>query len=360
MLKANQGKLHSFEFTPPIATSIPAGIIDDVGLADRLAIQRKTLWWLIKTNTLDNQRQRDRALYKHIRIPKSNGKFRDIHEPHEVLKNVQKALLVTFFAQHTAPVHVSAYIKGRRITECAQQHVGKAVKISMDIKNFFPSITKRTVYDHLVTEMEFAPYVAKLLVKLVTVPLPRRGDPTKAVYVLPQGAPTSAALSNRIAMTLLDGPVLAYLEGKGATYTRYCDNLEVSFDEALSREAVDAHITVLTQLVEKASWHINRSKTSIQRRTSPNIPMRVLGMNTRDKLGAPKATYKRLRVTVHIITTHGVDEQFMRSPLATKYNAQSAEDYYVCVRGELQYWAQVNPTRFQPLLDKLNNYWNSP
>lgn len=350
-----RGKLLAFDFDVTAEDDNPLSrLIDDVGLANRLAISRKTLWWLITTNTFKNQSAPPRGMYIHHRIPKGRGKFRDIHEPKEVLKNVQKALLVTFFKQDTAPDHVSAYVTGRKITHGASQHVGAAVKISLDIKNFFPSITRRMVLEHLTSEMGFHANVANWITTLVTVPVARKDDPDRGIFVLPQGAPTSAALSNRIAMVTLDRPILESLP-EDATYTRYCDNLEVSFATARSREEIDAYVREILQTIHAAGWRANPRKTKIQRATSPTRPMRVLGIGVQTKLGAPPQEYRRLRTVVHLVTTHGVDERFQTS----KYGARYPDDFeglYLKLRGELQYWHQVDPGKFKPLLDALTTY----
>jgi len=330
----------------PQSNRIGPPVFDAQSLALRLGIRRRTLWWLVLSNKGDPKGPK---LYRHITIPKDNGGLRHLHEPCDPLKAVQKVLLLRFFAQYeTTPAHVAAYVMGRSTLEAAQQHVGAAVKISVDIKNFFPSTTRKMVRAYLRRE-QFSEELVSILSNLLTVPL---WTDLGVRSCLPQGSPTSAAVANRIAMDLIDAPLLAELPDD-ATYTRYCDNLEVSFKRDRSREEIDAYKVRIQEIVEAAGYRLNHKKTKIQRLTSPKIPMRVLGINTNTKTNIPSKKYRRLRLLIHQVKTRGLTDTYHTSNLVDRTLMMSPAHLKASLMGELQYWHRVNPAKMTTLIETL-------
>lgn len=332
-------------------------LFDDTSLATCLGIRTKTLWWLIRGNVVTTGPGDKRGMYTCFRIPKGNGRYRYIHEPCAALKNVQKSILVTFLTQGPdTPKHVSAYVAERTTFDAAEQHVGQAVKISMDIKNFFPNTTRKMVRDEL-RHMGFCRDVSNMLSNLMVVP---KATKTSVISVLPQGAPTSAAISNRIAMRLLDEPILQALsQTPGAVYTRYCDNLEVSFATQETREVIDAWIVRLREIVHATPYRLNKKKTSVQRKTSPTRPMTVLGISTKVKVNIPKHKYRNFRAIVHTVATKGLLFAAITYPPGVRRvegrEGDPAELLYATLVGELQYWAPTVP-KVASLLQTLRNH----
>lgn len=327
-------------------------VFDAHALAMRLGIRRKTLWWLVLANkNIDGVPK----LYTEQRILKQGGKAkRVLHVPCDPLKAIQKALLARFFVQREdTPAYVAAYVLGRSTLEAAQQHVGAAVKLSVDIKNFFPSTTRGMVRDYLRSE-GFSDELISIISNLVTVPLVNKEG--RAYSVLPQGSPTSAAIANRIAMAAIDAPLLESLP-EGAVYTRYCDNLEVSFQRELSREEVDALLIKVRHVVEHAGYRLNHAKTKIERATSPTRAMRVLGITVNQHANIPSAKYRQLRMLVYQIEKFGLDHVAETSTIAqSRLDVPVGGALYASVLGELVYWNRINPERVGPLLAKLKEY----
>jgi len=318
-------------------------VFDDTSLAFSLGIRCKTLWWLLVSNTA-KKIERDQGLYTSHRIPKRGGSkgYREIDAPCAALKNVQRALLVTYFNHLVTPTHIGAYTRGRSLHHTAEKHVQKAVKISLDIKDFFPSTRRSWVRDWLRT-FGYGEWVVGALSNLMVIPKKRGG---KVYSCLPQGAPTSGLVANFVANARIDVPLMAYLHGLDtpAVYTRYSDNIEVSFDKDLSREDVDQITGRLTRLIHDSGYRVNRNKTRIQRQTSPTQSMSVLGMTVNEKLNIPAEKYRRLRAIVHNCAARGFSSQLERAKKETKMAL------YAHIHGKLIYWAQVNPAKIKPLL----------
>ena len=137
------------------------------------------------------------------------------------------------------PVHGAAhgFVAGRSILTNALAHRGADVLVKVDVKDFFPSVTWRRVKG-LLRKGGLEEHAATLL-SLLSTEAPRevvqfRG---KTLYVakgprsLPQGAPTSPAITNALCLKL-DKRVSAMAKRLGFTYTRYADDLTFSWRRA--------------------------------------------------------------------------------------------------------------------------------
>ena len=160
--------------------------------------------------------------YTTVEIPKRSGGTRELSIPSSELKKTQKMLARTFEREIGGKVHkvANAYVKGRNTVTNAVPHLGCAVLIKLDIKDFFPSVTRDMLQPLL---WHFAYREPKALERILDLCMIGDG--------LPQGAPTSPILSN---LVLRDFDVRAYQLANlmGAKYTRYADDLTFSIVEA--------------------------------------------------------------------------------------------------------------------------------
>ncbi len=310
---------------------VPA-VFDDVTLAYHLGIKVKTFWWLIHQNN-----EFPSKCYSEIKIPKPSGGLRVLHNPNDRLKFVQKRLLTRFLNPIPATDAMAAYVIGRSVLQCATKHVGKPVKISLDIKNFFGNTRRQWVAQWLEEDLGYPGWVAYAIASLCCVPVAAGDGKSDPVYVLPQGAPTSGALANFVGDRRIDQPLLRLLEQAGHpfTYTRYSDNLEISFDDDLPPSVIDPLVLVLTQQIKQGGYRVNKKKTRIQRIRAKKQAMRVLGIVVNEKPNIPKPVYRRLRAAVHRYTIGHADR--IEEPR---------------LLGQLIYWNGVNPEKVGPLLEK--------
>lgn len=325
--------------------------VDDVSLAFSLGITARTLWWLILHTELDKI-EKGTGTYERFLIPKSKGSFREIHAPRPAMKDVQKAILATYLNPLPVTDVMGAYVMGRSIQFSALRHVGNAVKLSMDIKNFYGSTRRAWVRDWLRT-LGFNETVVRLLADLTTVPV-RRGE--NLMSVLPQGAPTSGMIANHVGHTRIDVPVQRIIQDAfgdaGWAYTRYSDNLEISFQENKSYEEMDALRLALQETIVSMGYHLSLDKVYIQRRDSPSRHYRVLGFSANEKLNIPKQTYRRLRAIVKGISHAGFE------PYVKRHGADDAHHLYQKLKGQLIYWKQVSPWKIEPLLQQLETVYH--
>lgn len=159
--------------------------------------------------------------YTTAEIPKRTGGIRELSIPSSELKKTQKMLARALEQEPGGKVHkvANAYVKGRNTVTNAVPHLGCAVLIKLDIKDFFPSITREMLRPLL---WYFAYREPKALERMLDLCMTDNG--------LPQGAPTSPILSNLV-LRKFDIAAYQFANLMGAKYTRYADDLTFSLSE---------------------------------------------------------------------------------------------------------------------------------
>jgi hypothetical protein len=158
--------------------------------------------------------------YRRFTIPKRRGGERTIDAPSEVLKSLQERVYHKLLRR--LPVHPAAtgFVRGRSIVDNARPHSRRSVVINLDLADFFPSISAERVM-RAWRGIGWNKESARILTNICT----HEGR-------LPQGAPTSPAISNLVCRKL-DVRLTAYMQkGKSVNgrYTRYADDLTFSFE----------------------------------------------------------------------------------------------------------------------------------
>ena len=188
--------------------------------------------------------------YTTAEIPKRSGGIRVLSIPSPELKKTQKMLAHAFERELGWKVHkvANAYVKGRNTVTNAMPHLGCAVLIKVDIKDFFPSVTRDMLRPLL---WYFVCREPQALERLLDLCMTDNG--------LPQGAPTSPILSNLV-LRKFDIAAYQFANLMGAKYTRYADDLTFSLtvdDPIKARKIVSGVRSILTEqgfeLSEKAN-----------------------------------------------------------------------------------------------------------
>lgn len=153
--------------------------------------------------------------YRRFFKPKLNGRRRELAEPDPLLKRIQYEIAARHLrAEQPHPAAV-AYQKGKSTANHVWAHAGAAIIVTADVRDFFPSTRADRV------EAWWRERVDSDAARLLTLLTTDRGG-------LPQGAPTSPALSNLVNVEM-DARLSARASAAGARYTRYCDDLAFSW-----------------------------------------------------------------------------------------------------------------------------------
>lgn len=235
----------------------------------RLGLRLHRMWYVARNLA---------RFYREFDLPCPNGKTRPISAPIGPLAFIQRRILRRVLDR--VPLHDAAhgFRRGRSIVTNAGPHVGKEVVFSVDIKDFFPTITFPRVFG-VFHSLGFQKTRAGLLARLCTL----RGS-------LPQGAPTSPALAN-IVCRRLDNRLSCLAAKSGLAYTRYADDLTFS-----GRADAVSILPLVAKIVKEEGFTLNRDKTRIMRR---NGCQEVTGLVVNDKVSIPRRWRRRLRAALH-------------------------------------------------------------
>jgi RNA-directed DNA polymerase len=226
--------------------------------------------------------------YRSFSLPKASGGFRKISEPLPSLKEIQRWVLDNILYQCQPSAFAKAFIRGSSIRRNALFHRAQDKLLSLDVQDFFPSIGSPRVYG-IFRRMGYCKEVAGMLARLCTLE-----------DALPQGAPTSPALSNLIVLRL-DRRLGGYAKKDGLRYTRYADDITFSGDNLDVGEA----IRFARKVLRDEGLVLNEHKTRLMR---PHQRQEVTGIvvNTK-KMQVPRETRRALRQTIYYIEKYGLD-----------------------------------------------------
>ena len=164
-----------------------------------------------KTDKLGNKRL-NKPQYK-----EKYGEFwtRVINPPKDELKEIQKRINKYLVDNIRMPEYAFGGIKSRDNSLNARFHKGQKYVFQTDLKDFFPFITHKKVYEMFV-RVGFSHDVSSMLTKLTTY----NGH-------LPQGAPTSTTIANLVFMPT--GMALQTIaKREGVRFTTFVDDVTMS------------------------------------------------------------------------------------------------------------------------------------
>lgn len=240
-------------------------------LSDNLDLKLGDISWLSyhrEVSTVDH--------YKRFKVPKRNGKDRLISAPKPKLKLAQTWVNQVILNNLEPENEAMAYRPGKNILHNALQHSDHGTIIRMDLKDFFPSIQFPRVRG-LFHSMGYSSGIASVLALLCTDSEKKEIEfESQKQYVsvgprvLPQGSPTSPAISNLLA-SQLDKRIRGYLKSIDSnwSYTRYADDLVLSHPD--KNIEVGRLLAYLDNVIHDEGFIVNQTKTIIMR--SPHRQM---------------------------------------------------------------------------------------
>jgi len=275
--------------------------------------------------------------YKEMTRPKANGKVRILHAPTSKLKTVQRWITRDILLKKRPHPYATAYYPGSSISNGAAPHVGRKIVVRLDLKDFFPSIGFSRVRQ-VFTQFGYPYKVASILANLCCY----EGR-------LVQGAPTSPALSNLVAMRL-DQRITGLkkklkVEDKKFYYSRYADDLIFSFDD----EELLKTLPLIRQIIVEEGFAVNEDKLRIMR---SGRRQKVTGVVVNTKLNVPAYERRRLRAVIHNIKSHGWEHEQARWTRETGAEVKSREHFTQIIRGRIAFVRSVDPEKGNMLLDR--------
>ena len=272
--------------------------------------------------------------YHQFDLPKRRGGIRTITVPDRRLKWLQRSLLQVL--THLFPRHKCAvgFERGASVVSHARAHSGKRWVYVVDIRDFFPSITRSRVYGMLRAKPFGASEpVARYLANLAT-----HGG------ALPQGAPTSPVLANLLCRRM-DARLFKWARERGYQYTRYADDLAFSTNRA---EFPEADREAIGRMIEGEGFTVHPEKRKLMPWYGRQL---VTGLVVNEKPNLPREYVRGLRALLFNVKTFTWASQVNRVPLAFegdsylmyKRRAISVEDYGKVRASQREHHALVQP-----------------
>ena len=294
---------------------------------------------------------KDNRRAKRYRMHKKHGGTRAIVAPHQSLLYMLKGFNALLQQYYEPTTWCYGFVKGRSVVQNAQQHLGKRYILNIDIKNFFPSITRQMVEDVLLAEpLKCSAEAARLLSGLCTAAEPV-GD------VLPQGFPTSPTLSNMVCKKM-DEELAAAAQRIGATYSRYADDMSFSSDKDVLRPTGSFYLQVST-IVEKYGFRLNDRKTRLQRR---GRRQQVTGVVVSHKVNVTREYARQIRSLLYMWERYGYWETARAALRAYREQHGKTRGHgeyltlYAVLRGRLNYMKMVKGETDPTYLKLWNKY----
>lgn len=310
--------------------------------------------------------------YVDFKLPKANGKYRPISAPTEEWMAVLRVFQQRFLSDpKIASPSAFAYVTGRSAADCARVHLNSEWIVRVDIRDFFNSIGEDRIY-FAAKKYGLIASVARVFSRSVTrrprppVPawaprfsrtertlpyLPKEAGKTRPGF-LPQGAPTSGAVSNMVSYEL-DLELQSFAEEHGWRYSRYADDLFVSSPAGAhaARESPgprdsDLAIRTIHGALVRHGFHPHPDKTRVMRKGRRQV---VLGLLVDGEVLRP--TREKVRhVDFHL---YALARFFDWNAHAKKHGFADTQSLLRHLEGCISYFRDVNPESASLLSNRL-------
>ena len=290
----------------------------------------KQLSFLADTNNVQRR-------CKTFRLRKKHGGYREITAPKGGLRGILNALNILLQTYDEPTPWAYGFVCGRSVVDNARSHVGKRYILNLDLKDFFPTITRQQVVDCLTAEpFGFSSLAAKLVSGLATVRTKNNEE------VLAQGFATSPTLSNFICREM-DKEIASIATAQGITFTRYADDLTFSSDTDILRPQGELVQQVKT-IVERYGFRLNEEKTHLQRR---GRRQEVTGLMVTEKVNVSRRYVREIRSLLYIWERYGYEDACQAAWKSYRQQHGKTKGHQHCVplnavlRGKLNYMKMV-------------------
>lgn len=279
--------------------------------------------------------------YKKFQLVKKSGGKRQISAPMPRLKYAQYWILHNILNKIVLHEAAHGFVKKKNIVSNAQHHVQADLLINLDLKDFFPSISYPRVKG-VFKSLGYSEQIATILALISTEPETEEVElDGKKYYVsiserkLPQGAPTSPAVTNIICRRL-DARLKGLAKKYGFVYTRYADDLSFS----TKGEAVEkAHqlLSNVKKVLSAEDFTLHPDKLHIMRKGARK---EVTGIVVNDKLSINAKELDRFRALVFQVEKDGSIE-------GKHWNG--ATNLLAAMQGYANFVYMVDPAKGEPL-----------
>ena len=328
-----------------LGASLPP-LPDARALSAWLGVSLRELAWFADQQGLQGRILEPRLHhYRYHWLAKAAGGRRLLEIPKARLKAIQRQILRELLNRVEPHVCTHGFRRGRSNLSFVAPHVGKAVVLRIDLKDFFHSVPVARVgalFRRLGYPAGVAAALRGLCTHRVAPGLIGRGlealphvQRSRLVHEhLPQGAPTSPALSNLCAWRL-DARLSGVARRFALDYTRYADDLAFSGAPGLARLAPFLEALV-GAIAREEGFAVNHRKTRLGTQAQRQ---QLAGIVVNRRPNLARSDFDRLKATLHNCARFGPDGQ----------NRDGISDFRSHLAGRVAYAACVNADKGERL-----------
>lgn len=243
-----------------------------------------------------------------------NGKLRHIDNPTGALKKIQNRIHKRILRDIPLPEGMMGGVKGKKVQNNAQVHVGQPIIVTMDLKNCFPRIKDKMVFRIFRTHLQCSEEIAKLLTRLTTYETH-----------LPQGAPTSTILAN-LSLAPMFKEMKKIASANGLLLTQWVDDIILSGPDA------DKFVDVFIKIIQRHGHAVRHKKVKVMRQSQPQ---EVTGIVVNKKQAVSKERIKNYKEVIFGLA--------QKSELITERDLSS-------ILGKIEFVRSVNPKQARGLM----------
>jgi RNA-directed DNA polymerase len=277
--------------------------------------------------------------YVRFEIPKKTGGTRRISAPMPRLKRAQRWVLDHILDQVALHDAAHGFRKQRSIVSNARPHVDADVVLNVDLKDFFPTLAYKRIRG-MFRGLGYGEAAATIFALITSEPEVDEVElDGQTFYVangarrLPQGAPTSPAITN-IVCRRMDARLAGAATKLGFTYTRYADDLTFSGPATADTGAMLDRIRFIAA---HEGFVEHPTKTRVLRR---GVRQEVTGVIVNKQLGVDRETLRKFRALLFQIGKDG--------PAGKSWGA--SPDLFASAIGYANFVRMVDPAKGAPLL----------
>lgn len=276
--------------------------------------------------------------YNDFEIPKKTGETRKISAPVNGLKAILRCLNIILQEIYEPSKYAMGFVRNRSVVDNAKKHVCQNYVFNIDLKDFFPSITRSRIYYRLKAKpFELSDDMARIISGLCCMKV-TENDEVK--YILPQGAPTSPTITN-IICERLDRRLAGLAKRFGLNYTRYADDITFSSSHNVYQEESEFR-KELQRIITKDRFVINDKKIRLQKRGGRQ---EVTGVIVCEKTNVSKRYTREIRSLLYIWERYGYEDAV--SCFYPRYKSEKGHvkkgnpNLYAVLEGKLLYLKMV-------------------
>ncbi len=287
--------------------------------------------WRILKNMINNTDK----YYYNFDISKKSGGKRTINVPNTSLDLCQRFIKEKIL--DNIKIHPSAhgFVNNKSIITNAKIHLNNEMILNIDLKNFFPSISRKKVY-YIFNKM--CGYDNNLSHCLTNLVMYNNG--------LPQGACTSPIISNIVSFKL-DLRLKKLSEKLNLHYSRYADDITFSGEKSVINDRL---LSIVKKIIYECGYTINDKKTRFE---SSYGRQEVTGLIVNNgKVAIPKRYLKKIRQDLYYIKKFGIEEHKKRNNIYNSF-------YQEHIKGQIMFVYSVDRHKGLSLLDEYNNIFNN-